>query len=68
MRHRDLPHELVGLITPAALRSYAEDLGWTRVDGINGTMTVYSNPANELQQLLVPSSQHFDDYARRTAD
>jgi hypothetical protein len=56
------------LVTPRAIRAYAEGLGWQRVEGVNGTIAVYSNPQAPLRQLIIPLDQRLDDYADRTAE
>jgi hypothetical protein len=64
----ELPAELTRLVTPRAVRAYAEGLGWQRVEGVNGKLAVYRNPEAPLRQLLLPLDEQFDDYAERTAE
>jgi hypothetical protein len=68
MARIDLPAELTRLVTPRAVRAYAEGLGWQRVEGVNGTIAVYRDPQAPLRQLIVPLDQGLDDYADRTAE
>src|SRR5208337_3636334 len=49
-----LPDSLTRLVTPLAVRVYAEGLGWQRVEGVNGKIAVYKNPDSPLRQLIVP--------------
>lgn len=62
MRRDDLPLEWTRRVTPRALRSYAEGLGWQRVERVNGKIAVYSNPKDPLRQIIVPLDEQFDDY------
>ncbi len=57
-----LPVSLTRLVTPRAVRVYAEGLGWRRVEGVNGKIAVYKDPAAPLRQLIVPLDERFDDY------
>src|SRR3954452_9239289 len=68
MWREDLPVELARLVTPRAVRAYAEGLGWQRVEGVNGKIAVYRNPESPLRQLIVPLDEGLDDYAERTAE
>ena len=63
-----LPVSLTRLVTPRAVRVYAEGLGWQRVEGINGKIAVYKDPVSPLRQLIVPLDERFDDYGERTAE
>jgi len=63
-----LPDSLTRLVTPRAVRVYAEGLGWQRVEGVNGKIAVYKNPDSPLRQLIVPLDEQFDDYGVRTAE
>jgi len=58
-----LPLELTKLVTPRAMKTYAQALGWQPVPGINGTIAVYHEPDAVLRQLVVPLEETFDDYA-----
>jgi len=68
MRASDLPRDETRLITPRALRTYAEGLGWQKVDGVNGAISAYRNPREKDRQLIVPLDERLDDYADRAAD
>ena len=63
-----LPDSLTSLVTPRAVRVYAEGLGWCRVEGVNGKIAVYANPNSPLQQLIVPLDERLDDYGLRAAE
>jgi hypothetical protein len=63
-----LPASLTRLVTPRAVRVYAEGLGWQRVEGVNGNIAVYKDPTSPLRQLIVPLDERFDDYGERTAE
>jgi hypothetical protein len=63
-----LPTSLLKAVTPHALRMYATASGWGRVEGINGGIAVYQNPAAPLRQLIIPLDESFDDYAERVHD
>ena len=63
-----LPISLTRLVTPRAVRVYAEGLGWRRVEGVNGKIAVFKDPASPLRQLIVPLDEQFDDYGERTAE
>ena len=58
-----LPLEQAKLVTPRALKAYAEALGWRVVQGVNGTIALYHRPDSDLHQLTVPLNENFDDYA-----
>lgn len=64
----DLPVEMTQLVTPRAVRAYAEGLGWQRVEGVTGNIAVYRNPEAPLRQLIVPLDERLDDYADRIAE
>jgi hypothetical protein len=55
-------------VLPRAVRSRAEELGWGRVETVNGKVAVYRNPNDPLRQLLVPLDPTFDDYGERIAE
>jgi hypothetical protein len=63
-----LPDSLTRLVTPRAVRVYAEGLGWQRVEGVNGKIAVFQNPDSPLRQLIVPQDERLDDYGLRTAE
>lgn len=68
MQASDLPRSETRLIAPRVLRSYAEGLGWSKVDGVNGFISAYSSPRERNRQLIVPLDEKLDDYADRTAE
>ena len=68
MTRDELPAETARLVTPRALKGYAEGLGWKRVEGVNGSIAVYQNPKSPLRQMIVPLDEQFDDYGERTAE
>ncbi len=68
MRPDQLPESLTRLVSPRAVRVYAEGLGWQRVEGVNGTIAAFRNPTSPLRQLIVPLDERLDDYALRTAE
>ena len=68
MGRDQLPASLVRLVTPRAVRVYAEGMGWQRVEGVNGKIAVYKNPDSPLRQLIVPLDQQYDDYDVRTSE
>ncbi|HVA48266.1 MAG TPA: hypothetical protein VNH11_18010 [Pirellulales bacterium] len=65
---KGLPLETVRLVSPRAVRGYAERLGWQHVVDIEGRITVYQNPRDSLRQLIVPVHERLDDYAERTVE
>lgn len=68
MLRNGLPLEATRLVTPRAVRGYAEGLGWQRIHEINGGIAVYRNPRESLRQLIVPLDEEFDDYPERVAE
>jgi len=68
MRASDLPRAETRLVTPRALASYAEGLGWQKVPGVNGGIAAYTNPREGKRQLVVPADADLDDYADRAAE
>lgn len=62
-----LPLDLTRLVAPSAMKNYAQALGWKLVPGVNGSVAVYHAPSSELQQLVVPLEETFDDYAESVA-
>lgn len=68
MRASDLPRAETRLVTPRALASYAEGLGWQKVAGVNGGIAAYTNPHEGKRQLVVPADADLDDYADRAAE
>src|SRR5712691_1575061 len=68
MEYKDLPEELVRLVTPLDARTYAAAAGWQPLEGVNGTVAVYHHPSSDLDQLVVPLDAHGDTYGRRMAE
>ena len=68
MRIDQLPESLTRLVTPRAVCVYAEGMGWSRVEGVNGKIAVYQNPKAPLRQLIVPRDERLDDYGLRAAE
>src|SRR5437879_2497018 len=68
MTHDEIPVETARLVTPRALKGYAEGLGWQQVKGVNGAIAVYQNPVSSLRQMIVPLDRKLDDYGERMAD
>lgn len=67
MPSESLPLELARLVTPRAMKNYAQALGWQVVPGVNGTIAVYHDPDAPARQLIVPLDETFDDYAESVA-
>ena len=65
MRSDRISPELARLVSPRALRVYAQSLGWQRVEGVNGDIALFHRPDSKLHQLIVPLDEQFDDYAER---
>jgi hypothetical protein len=68
MSNEDLPEEILELIKPQQVRSYAIAKGWNRVPHVNGDIALFSHPRGEWDQLIVPMNERFDDYAKRVRD
>jgi hypothetical protein len=58
---------LLSLITPHQVRTYASAKGWARVSNAGEDIAVFNRPGSEYQ-LIVPMDQSCVDYARRIAD
>ncbi|MFO0967415.1 MAG: hypothetical protein U0793_17790 [Gemmataceae bacterium] len=67
MLSEQLPLELTKLVAPNAMKNYASALGWQAVLGINGAIAVYHAPGSDLQQVIVPLEESYDDYAESVA-
>ena len=63
-----LPRELTRLVTPRAVKNYAQALGWQLLSIVNGSIAVYRHPTNELRQLVVALDESFDDYPETVAE
>ena len=57
--------DILQLIKPQHVRSYALAKGWKRVPGVNGEIALFNHPRGQLDQLIVPTDESFDDYANR---
>lgn len=68
MKDDALPTNILQLIKPQQVRSYALAKGWKRMQGVNGGIALYNHPSTEWDQLLVPMEDSFDDYAKRLRD
>jgi len=55
----DLAHR----VTPPALKSYVEALGWQPVTNRRTNVAVFHRPDSKLHQVLVPLDEGFTDYA-----
>jgi hypothetical protein len=68
MSREILPENLARLVTPRALKIYAQGLGWKPVAGTNGDIALFHRPDSELHQLIVPLDEQFDDYPDRVTE
>src|SRR5438067_12586621 len=59
------PRELLRLIRPQEVRTYALAKGWRRVRGVNGEIALFDHPRVQWEQLVVPMDETFDDYDKR---
>ncbi len=60
--------DLARLVSPRALKMYAEGLGWKPVAGVNGDIALFHRPDSDLHQVVVPLDEKFDDYADRVTE
>jgi hypothetical protein len=67
MLAEQLPLALTRLVTPRAMKNYAQALGWHPVSGVNGAIAIFHAPNSDLQQLVVPLEESFDDYGESVA-
>src|SRR5262249_2432663 len=65
MTYETRPRELLRLISPQEVRTYALAKGWRRVPGVNGEIALFDQPGFQWEQLVVPMDETFDDYDRR---
>jgi hypothetical protein len=63
-----LPTNILKLIKPQQVRSYALARGWRRVPTKRSEIALFNSPRGEPDQLIVPMDESFDDYARRLAE
>lgn len=68
MSREALPEQLARLVSPRALKIYAQGLGWKPVAGVNGNIALFHRPDSELYQLIVPLDEQFDDYPDRVTE
>jgi hypothetical protein len=68
MSHEALPEDILQLIKPQQVRSYAIAKGWHRVPNVNGEIALFNHPEGQWDQLIVPMDESFDDYANRLRD
>ena len=68
MRHRELPVDLLQLVTPQQARSYALAKRWQRVREVDGDIALFERSGTDFAQLIVPMDSSADDYPRRIAD
>lgn len=68
MSYKGLPEQLVARINPVDARVYAVASGWRRLSSVNGRVAVFSHPASDLDQLIIPLDSGIPDYARRMAE
>lgn len=65
MSREALPIDILKLIKPQQVRAYALAKGWQRVPTKRAEIALFNNPSGELDQLIVPMEESFQDYARR---
>src|SRR5262245_20426179 len=65
MTYETRPRELLRLIRPQEVRTYALAKGWRRVPGVNGEIALFNHPQAQWDQILVPMDETFDDYDKR---
>ncbi len=68
MNYETRPRELLRLVKPQQVRSYALAKGWQRVPGVNGEIALFDLPNSQWRQLVVPMDETFDDYDKRVFD
>lgn len=68
MPREDLPKDMLQLLRPQQVRSYALAKGWQRIPNVGGGIALFSHPGADLDQLLVPMDETFLDYSRRLRD
>ena len=65
MTYETRPRDLLRLIRPQEVRTYALAKGWRRVRGVNGEIALFDHPRVQWEQLVVPMDETFDDYDKR---
>jgi hypothetical protein len=68
MSYDNLPINLLCLVTPQQVRSYALAKGWKRVQNVNHGIALFTRPDSEYAQLIVPMEPSAIDYGKRIAD
>ncbi len=68
MPNETFPKDILQLIKPQQVRSYAIAKGWQRVPNVNGNIALFNHPGAQWDQLIVPMDESFDDYAKRLQD
>ncbi len=68
MSDKGIPEHLVGRIQPIEARAYATASGWKRTPRINGKVAVFTHPASDVNQLLIPMDAGISDYDHRMAE
>lgn len=68
MLRESLPGNILKLIKPQQVRSYAIAKGWQRVPTKRAEIALFNSPRGEPDQLIVPMDETFQDYARRMAE
>jgi len=65
MNYEGRPRDLLRLVKPQQVRSYALAKGWHRMQGVNGDIALYDRPGDQWRQLIVPMDETFHDYDKR---
>lgn len=65
MSREALSPDILKLIKPQQVRSYALAKGWHRVPSKRPEIALFNSPSGEPDQLIVPMDETFQDYARR---
>src|SRR4051794_20662977 len=68
MNYENLPDPLIASLNPKDVRAYAASSGWRRTASMNGKVAVFTHPASDLDQLLIPLDVRLSDYNRRMAE
>jgi hypothetical protein len=63
-----LPLDVMRLVTPRAMKTYAQGLGWKPVPVGDGPVAVFHRPDSELHQVIIPLDESLDDFADSTAE
>lgn len=68
MSNEALPEEILRMIKPHQVKTYALAKGWRRVPGVNGEIVLFDHPQGKWDQLIVHLNESFADYAKRLRD